>query len=89
MEELKIKLAFAFIGTLSLIIFGITQKDYRTGTVYSVEDNIVVFETEDENLWKYKTNKEFKVGEKVTLAFFDFEDCNPENDTIVSVRKER
>lgn len=87
--ETKIKLMFATAILLIMTMFGTVQKDYRKAIVYSVDENSVCFKTEDGNLWNYETKKDFQVGEKVTLAFFDFEDCNPQNDAIVSVRKEK
>jgi hypothetical protein len=89
LELKKVAVVVAFVVLFALAMREI-QYDKRQATVTEIKGNIVEFEISTGICYEWeveKGEKPYKVGEKVTLKMFDYEDSNPYNDTIVKIER--
>ena len=73
---------------LSFIIALITSIYYANAEIIEIEnENTIILETEDGNIWAIDSNKEFKIGDKVTVKFNNNLTDEIEDDIILKIYK--
>lgn len=73
---------------LNFIILLITSTYFCNAQVIDIEnENTIVVETEDGNIWAMDSNKDFEIGEEVTVKFYNNLTDEVEDDRILKIFK--
>lgn len=73
---------------LNFIILLITSTYFCNAQVVDIENgNTIVVETEDGNIWAMDSNKDFEIGEEVTVKFYNNLTDEIEDDRILKIFK--
>lgn len=72
---------------LGFIIALITNVYVTNAEITAINGNEIEIETEDGNVWIYETEKDYKVGEKVTIKFNKHLTEEVEDDSIIKIYK--
>lgn len=73
---------------LSFIIALITNVYIANAEITAINGNEIEIETEDGNVWIYETEKDYRVGEKVTIKFNKHLTEEVKDDSIMRIYRE-